>query len=297
LVYVPRSLDVAECRLSLGTGGLGKQAILVLIKHGPKHIYFTGRNAKNAAQVVDEAKAIAPSVELTFIHCDQTSLASVVAAAQTFLSKSDRLDVLLCNAGVMAIPSGTTQDGYEIQFGTNHVAHALLVKELLPVIQQTAKETGDARIVSLTSLGFAITPSGGIVFQNLKSPQPLGIGGRWLRYGQSKLANIVYASELAKRYPDVTTVAVHPGIIWTELVTSLGWFDRMFIWLTTVGKLVEPHEGAYNSEWATTTDKKNLTSGTFYEPVGVLGKTTKDSLSPKLREELWNWTEKELERW
>lgn len=111
----------------------------------------------------------------------------------------------------MAIAAGTTQDGYENQFGTNHVAHALLVKKLLPALQQTAKETGDARIVFLTSLGFAIMPSGGIVFKDLKSPQSLLISGPWLRYGQSKLANIVYASELAKRYPDVTTVAIHPG--------------------------------------------------------------------------------------
>lgn len=266
-------------------------------KHGPKHIYFTGRNAKNAAQVAEEVKAIAPSAEVTFIYCDQTSLASVDAAAKEFLSKSDRLDVLLCNAGVMAIAAGTTQDGYENQFGTNHVAHALLVKKLLPSLQHTAKESGDARIVFLTSLGFAITPSGGIVFKDLKSPQSLLIGGPWLRYGQSKLANIVYASELAKRYPDVTTVAIHPGVIWTDIVSGLSLLNRTFVRLTTMGRLLQPHEGAYNSEWAATTEKKNLKSGTFYEPVGVLGTTTKNSTDPKLREELWKWTEKELEQW
>ena len=189
--------------------------------------------------------------------------------------------------GVMAVPAGTPQDGYEVHVGINHVAHALLVKKLLPALQQTARETGDARIVVLTSLGFAITPSGGIVFKDLKSPQPLHIGGRWLRYGQSKLANIVYASELAKRYPDVTIVAIHPGIIWTDLVSGLGLLDRIFVWFTTFGRLVQPHQGAYYSEWAATTEKNNLNSGTCYEPVGVVGKTTKDSVDPKLREELW----------
>lgn len=83
----------------------------------------------------------------------------------------------------MAIAAGTTQDDYENQFGTNYVAHALTITKLLLALQQTAKETGDGRTVFLTSLGFAIAPSDGVVVKDLKSPQSLLIGGAWLRYG------------------------------------------------------------------------------------------------------------------
>ena len=138
-------------------------------------------------------------------------------------------------------------------------------------------------------------PTGGIVFSQLRSPQNITILGRWLRYGQSKLANVVYASELAKRYPDITTIAIHPGLIWTDLVNNLGFFDRILVWMTTLGQTIPPHEGAYNSVWAATAKTKGITSGGFYEPVGELGEQSKESADPKLGEELWEWTHKALE--
>ncbi|KAM0803832.1 hypothetical protein BDR22DRAFT_923125 [Usnea florida] len=106
---------------------------------------------------------------------------------------------LICNAGAMAIPPSTTQDGYENPFGINQFAHALLMKNLLPTLQRTTASHGDAHIIFVASEGFRMPPFGGIVFPQLRSPQNITILGRWLRYGQSKLANVVYASELAKR--------------------------------------------------------------------------------------------------
>ena len=141
-------------RIYPGTNGLGKQTILTLVKHSPEHIYFTGRNAKGAQDLIQDVKSVAPSVQLTFIRCDQLSLSSVEEAAKAFLSKTSTLDVLICNAGVMATEAALTKEGYENQFGINHVAHALLVKLLLPTILKTGEQTGDARILFLTSLGF-----------------------------------------------------------------------------------------------------------------------------------------------
>ena len=167
----------------------------------------------------------------------------------------------------MGISAGTTQDGYENQFGINQLAHALFIKNLLPTLQRTADSHGDARIIFLASLAFRMPPTGGIVFLQLRSPQNITILGRWLRYGQSKLANVVYAAELAKRYPDIATLAIHPGIIWTDMVKGLGLFDRLFIWMATLGQLISSHEGAYNSVWAATAETKTIKSGSFYEPV------------------------------
>ncbi|MCJ1314165.1 hypothetical protein MMC25_007845 [Agyrium rufum] len=277
-----------------GTNGIGKQTIMALSKHSPEHIYFTGRNKTNASNLIEEVTASNPSCKLTFIECDQSSLRSVSDATKEILSKTGTVNVLICNAGVMAIDAGTTQDGYENQFGINQLAHSLFAKRLLPALQAAVRTTGEARVVFTSSNGFRYPPSGGILFESLKSPQKMVIFGRYMRYGQSKLANVVYTSELAKRYPEITSIAVHPGVIWTNLVTSLRLVDQLWVRLTTLGQVIPEHEGAYNLEWAATAKKDNVKSGSFYEPVGVLGPQTKISSDPKLGEELWAWTEEQL---
>ena len=149
---------------------MGKEAILELAKHSPKHIYFTGRNSEAAEAVIAECKSF--SSNITFISCDQSSLGSVSEAAKSFLEKSaNQLDILICNAGVMAVPPGVSKDGYEIQFAINHLAHALFIKLCLPALLKAADEKGDARIVSVTSLGFKAAPKQGIIFKDLKSSQ------------------------------------------------------------------------------------------------------------------------------
>ena len=279
----------------IGTTGLGKEAILALARHGPKHIYFTGRNSTNAADVVSQTKAINLKVEVSFLQCDQTSLASVENAVKNFLASSERLDVMLCNAGVMGTNPALTKDGYEQQFGINHLAHALMIKMLVPSLQRTAVQTDTARIIFLSSIGFRWTPSGGIVFKELKTTQDYWFAGRWVRYGQSKLANVIYGAELARRYPEITTVSLHPGVIFTDLwYTDLSLLNRIFVCVATLGQSIPLHEGVYNQCWAATTARKNISSGAFYEPIGVIGKQTKDSKNGDLGEQLWTWTQQEL---
>ena len=274
---------------------LGQETIAVLSQHGPKHIFFTGRQSQSAEHTISQIRKQAPAVGVTFIQCDQTSLGSVESAAKEFLAQSQRLDVLLCNAGVMGKDAGLTQDGYEYHFGINHMAHALMVKLLLPTLQRTASQTGDARIIFMSSVGFRWTPSGGIVFKELKTTQDYSFAGRWVRYGQSKLANVVYASELANHHPDLTSVSVHPGVIWTNLWdTKLSLLNRIFVYLATLGQAVPVREGVYNACWAMTTERQNISSGAFYEPVGIIGSQTKNSRSKELGEQLRNWTEEEL---
>lgn len=145
-------------------------------------------------------------------------------------------------------------------------------------------------------MGFKLTPPGGIVFDALKTLQPIAIMGRFTRYGQSKLANVLYTSELAKRYKDLMVVAVHPGVIHdTELDKTLPYLHHAFVYVATIGQGIELHEGAYTSEWAATTPRTNLTSGGSHEPVGIPIQHTKDSSSDDLREKLWDWTQKELD--
>jgi NAD(P)-dependent dehydrogenase (short-subunit alcohol dehydrogenase family) len=275
-----------------GTAGLGEETISELSKHHPSHIYFTGRNSSNAEKVIASIKKTIPDAQVSFLKCDMASLASVQACAKSFLSQSSRLDILIANAGIMALPPSLTSDGYEIQFGTNHVGHALLIKLLLPSMLKTA-EGSDVRLVIVTSTGFRMHAPQGIDFDSLKTTQDNGEGSEWTRYAQSKLANILYAAELGRRYPSITSVSIWPGVIITGLVTNLPEATQKFIAENSDAIPIE--EGVLCQLWAGTGDKKDILNGGFYEYPKVVGEHTERSKDAKLAEQLWDWTQTELQ--
>jgi NAD(P)-dependent dehydrogenase (short-subunit alcohol dehydrogenase family) len=120
-------------------------------------------------------------VNFTFIEMDFSSLFSIKAAIPRF--HHDSLDILICNAGIMAVPAGLSKDGYEIQFATNCLRHAMLIKQLLPNLMKTAEKPGsDVRIILLTSVGWRGHPKDGIQFSTLNTVQD-SLLGRWVRYG------------------------------------------------------------------------------------------------------------------
>ncbi|KAJ5194095.1 Short-chain dehydrogenase/reductase SDR [Penicillium cf. griseofulvum] len=275
-----------------GTGGLGAESAIHIAKHNPSHIYLSGRNATSAEKVIKQIHQVTPNLAVTFIKCDLASLTSVKEAAEHFTGQHRTLDILMCNAGIMGKKPGLTADGYEVQFGTNHLGHALLIKKLLPLLQASH----NPRIVILTSQGWGLHPHGGIIFDKLKTTQDIAFAGPWRRYGQSKLANLLYARELAKRFPSITSVSVHPGVVKTDLVAGLSLKDKIIVYSTTWWLLLQPHEGAFNQTWAATVDKAEIQNGGYYEPVGKLedGKLDKTARDDKLAERLWDWTEEAL---
>jgi NAD(P)-dependent dehydrogenase (short-subunit alcohol dehydrogenase family) len=300
-------LSLASCRLCYlltslpGTSGLGAGFVSLIAAKSPAKIFVSGRSAKKAEAVMAKVKAMSASTEVVFLEADLSSLASVQQLAKSFLAHSTRLDVLMCNAGVMALPPGLSKDGYEMQFATNHLGHALLTKLLLPALQSTAEHPGsDVRIVSLSSTAHSLTPSTGIAFDSLKSSQD-GLGGvyqpsRFTRYGQSKLANLVYAQQLAQRYPGIMSVAVHPWFVRTDMVQGASLVDRAIVTMASGGKWTRVEEGPYNQTWAATTERAKLRNGAYYEPLGVeVRKSTKFVDDKALGERLWEWTERELE--
>ena len=198
----------------------------------------------------------------------------------------------------MAVPPSLTKDSYEIQFGTNFLGHALLIKLLFPLLLATAKNpSADVRIVFLTSLGFAGHPSGGIQFKDLKTNQSnIGLLGPWQRYGQSKLAMILYARELARLYGEkgILAISVHPGTFNTGLVSGLGWGQRALVTVTNGGKLGDEKDMASNTCWGATSNREGIENGGFYTPVGVRGKKVRENENIELAERLWEFTEKEL---
>jgi NAD(P)-dependent dehydrogenase (short-subunit alcohol dehydrogenase family) len=283
-----------------GTTGLGAGFISFIAAKNPGKIFFSGRNQKKADELISKVKQISPTTQVNFIQCDLSSLASVQASAKEFLNKEERLDVLMCNAGVMALDPGLSKDGYEIQFATNHLGHALLIKLLLPTLLKTAEQPGsDVRIVNMSSTAYTSTPKSGIEFATLKTAQsslgPIYAPSKFMRYGQSKLANLLYPVELARRYPSITSVAVHPGFIKTDLHAHEGFLDRKIVSIVSGGNWISVEEGPYAQTWAATTDKKGLENGAYYEPVGVkVQPTTALAKDKALAKKLFEWTETEL---
>lgn len=160
-----------------------------LAKHNPAHIYFTGRNATAAETIISNIAKSNPSIPLTFLEMDMGSLSTVKAAMKRFAH--DRLDILMCNAGVMASPAGLSKDGFEIQFAINHLGNAMVIQQLLPILKKTAEEPGsDVRMIALTSTGWRGHPRGGILFGEVRTTQE-GIAGSWIRYGCVFLARLI----------------------------------------------------------------------------------------------------------
>ncbi|KAK3114266.1 hypothetical protein LTR53_007586 [Teratosphaeriaceae sp. CCFEE 6253] len=283
-----------------GTAGLGRETVLSFAAHAPAHIFFTGRSASSADGLVQDATARYPECPVTFIPCDLASLDSVFQAAKSIIAQTDRLDIAMMNAGVMTLPPGLTKDGYEIQFGTNHMGHALLAKLLTPLLSATAQRTGDVRLVWTTSLGYRAHLKGGVLFGSIKTTQCniTPVLGPWMRYGQSKLANLLYARAFAQHHPDMVSVSIHPGVSATGLVTSLSFANRMFVYATNIGRMISAEECAWNQQWAATallgSAEGQVESGKYYEPVGIKTVPSGEATNDELAEKLWQWTQEEL---
>ena len=287
----------------VGNVGLGKETVLQLAHHNPAHIYLSARTESKALDAIKDIQAAVTNCPpITFLQCDLTSLPSVQNAAQQFARKEKRLDILILNAGIMATPPGTTEQGYEIQFGTNHIGHALLTKLLMPTLFETAElPDSDVRVISLSSAGHALAPvTKGIDFSELKTDMASSF--TMTRYAQSKLANVLFIKELAKLNPKITAVSVHPGIVNTDLYQSMsGW--------SVLGNAVDiarrrfyttVQDGAKNQLWACvarkcTEAKGEVKSGEYYIPIGVEGQGSRFTKDQELAEKLWLWTEAELE--
>lgn len=269
-----------------------------LVKHNPAEIYLAARTPSKAEAAIEDIKKATPGAHVTYLSLDLMSFDSIKKAADEFKSKSSRLDVLMNNAGIMATPLAFTKEGYESQFGTNHIGHALFTKLLLPTLLKTAAEpNSDVRIVNLSSDGHnSASFIGGIVLdqEKLKTYNP------WFRYGNSKLANILYSKGLAKRYPQITSVAVHPGIIYTDLYApaSQNFILRMGIGAASLF-MTRLDQGAWNQLWATTIPKNELQNGAYYTPVGNVNKGSLFfgyASNEKMADELWDWTEEEFKK-
>ncbi|KAH7144275.1 hypothetical protein B0J13DRAFT_444579 [Dactylonectria estremocensis] len=173
-------------------------------------VYATARDVEKAKRALGD---LTDSPRVHFLELDLSSLTSVRAAAESFKSKSSQLNVLIGNAGVMACPEGRTVDGFETQFGTNHLGHFLLFHLLKDTLLASSTPEWNSRVVLLSSCAHQ---AGSVHLDNLTLE---GEYEPWKSYGQSKTANLWTAREIEKRFGSqgLHAWAVHPGSIATEL--------------------------------------------------------------------------------
>ena len=240
------------------TTGTGYIVARTAVRKGAQNVFLLNRNSSRATQAEESLKKEASNVSSTSniitVPCDLQDFESVKTAISTIKSKVSSVHVLCNNAGVMALEDVATKDGYDVQMQTNHLSHFLLTKELYPLLKKAAEVNGEARVCNHSSEARKGKPLEKKYFQ--KEGGNLGgngnsvilRGARWVRYGQSKLANSVFSLCLAKRFekvPGLKAVCAHPGVAATQLETTAAGTGGI-----GSGKLEEIHTPSFDvSPW------------------------------------------------
>ena len=281
-----------------GYSGVGLETVRALAGAGAR-VTIGVRDAARGEATAQELNAELRDTKIQAAELDLGSLASVRRFAQTYLktlpAENAALNILVNNAAVMACPFEHTQDGHELQFGTNHLGHFCLFNELLPALQ----EAEGARVVCLSSTGHFRSP---VVFEDINFEQREY--DPWAGYGQAKTANALTAVGIQSRYANkgIEAFAVHPGGIMTTLqrhmtaeeITQRGWVDEQ-------GNINErfktTEQGASTSVWAATAPALAGRGGRYLEDCSeaqVLEKISADftgvmnyAVDPALADKLW----------
>jgi NAD(P)-dependent dehydrogenase (short-subunit alcohol dehydrogenase family) len=251
-----------------------------------------GARVVGLARDLDKARTALASVDgVELVACDLADLESVRAAAKEVSSGYPEIDLLINNAGVMAPPLMRTAQGFELQIGTNHLGHFALTTALLPRLNR------GARVVNVSSRGHL---RGGIQWDDPHwQTTPYD---KWLAYGQSKTANVLFALELDKRVGSegIHAYALHPGVIMTELSRHLTQEDSAGLATRLVNlQLKTVEQGAATQVWAATSPELEGRGGLYLEDCHVGGPTPCDgsagyapwAMDPEQAARLWDWSE------
>lgn len=199
------------------SSGLGIETMRALYATGG-HVFGTVRNMAKGQAAVDDVKSKTKGGQITLIEMKNDSLASVRKAAQAILDKTKTINILITNAGIMAVPYAKTEDGFESQFGVCHLAHFLLFQLLKPTLLASASPSFPSRVISVSSFGhrYGRPRLNDWNFQEPNSYEPMPA------YGNAKTANIWMSNEIERRYGshDLHSTSLHPGGIWTGLQTD-----------------------------------------------------------------------------
>nr|XP_042911081.1 retinol dehydrogenase 12-like [Parasteatoda tepidariorum] len=242
-----------------GNTGIGKETALGLSKRGAK-VIIACRDTSKGEEAAQDIKEKVPSAAVYVKQLDLSSFASIRKFAKQILKTEQRIHILINNAGVASCPKSLTEDGFEMQFGVNHLGHFLLTNLLL----ERLKASAPARIINVSSILHTI---GEIDLDDINMDRNYGpIAG----YNRSKLANILFTRELAKRLEGtgVTTYCLHPGFVHTDITRHLYTSMNIIVayiyvgWFKLIGK--NAHQGAQTTIYCAVEESLEKESGFYY---------------------------------
>jgi NAD(P)-dependent dehydrogenase (short-subunit alcohol dehydrogenase family) len=281
------------------TGGLGLHTAIGLARHGAE-LVVTARNEGKAETAVARILERAPEARVDVVSLDLADLADVRRAAAEVAKTYERIDMLVNNAGIMVPPKyETTADGFELQIGTNHIGHFAWTAGLWPVLKES-----NARIVTVSSL--AHTTVGSVDLTSLTPGDSDRRYRRWQSYGQSKLANLLFALELDRRTKaaglGVVSVAAHPGYASTNITktgpTGSG-LSLPGIGMHQISRIIAQPAALGALPLLMAATDPSLTGGEYVGPSGIRGlrgrpklvTMTQAARDEHLARELWSATE------
>lgn len=265
--WTPEQVPDLSGKVAVVTGanrGIGLETARELARKGARTV-LACRSADRGEGAIGELRAEIPGAEVDLMMLDLGSLESIERFARDFRRGHSRLDVLVNNAGIMAVPYSQTEDGFESQMGTNHLGHFALTGRLLDLLLTTA----GARVVTVSSVGHR---GGRMDFDNLLFHS--GGYAPFRAYWRSKLANLLFSYELHRRLRsagvEVSSLAAHPGISSTDIGAHLGprWYSRIQQPLLS-GFMQSAAMGALPSLRAAVDPQAE--GGGFYGPSGIGG--------------------------
>jgi NAD(P)-dependent dehydrogenase (short-subunit alcohol dehydrogenase family) len=252
----PLDMSTKNCIVTGGTSGIGRITASRLAQWGAT-VLLIGRDIKRGLEAEEHIRRESRNQNVRFFSTDLSVQSQIHHFVETFHQEYDRLDVLVNNAGVTLLTRRLSLDGIEMTFAINHLGHFLLTNLLL----DTLKASAPSRVINVSS---ASHRGAKIDFDHLRG----GSGYQGLRaYGQSKLANVLFTYELARRMEGtgVTVNAVHPGFVRTHLGRDNGWLIHKIIRLIMRWKGISPEEGAKTLIYlATSPEVEKITGKYFY---------------------------------
>ena len=239
------------CLVTGANAGIGRETVAGLSAQGAR-VLMVCRHRGRAEEAIDDIRRRVPGADLELVLADLSRLRSVRALVEDVEGRTDRLDVLVSNAGVFNLRRRETEDGIESTFAVNHLAPFVLVNGLLDLLRASAP----SRVVVVASAAHA---GGTIDFENLQGERRYG---GWKAYAQSKLANVLFAAELARRLPaaQVTANSLHPGTVATRLLLR-GIVPR---WLARPWTIT-PEEGARTPLYVATAPGLDGVTGLYFD--------------------------------
>lgn len=266
----PKSMDGKVVVITGANTGIGKVTATDMAKRGARVIILC-RDMTRAGEAVTDIKQESGSDKVGMEKLDLASLQSVRECAQKLLETEEKIDILVNNAGIMLCPGDwKTEDGFDMQLGTNHLGHFLLTELLMPLLTKSAASGVHPRIVIVSSMGHKFV--NGMNWDDLNWEKSFNSSQA---YAQSKLANILHAKELAKRLANtgISVYVLHPGVIATELGRHVqGKYKRItaILYKPIVEKIVKsPFHGAQTTIYCCLDDSIECESGNYYSDCAV----------------------------